>query len=56
MQPANRYYNRAKISEAKFRCVLRLFALDLTASDPARFTGLSGRVVNDLYLRLRRRL
>jgi len=56
MQPANRYYNRAKISEAKFRCVLRLFALDLTASDLARFTGLSGRAVNDLYLRLRRRL
>ena len=56
MKPANRYYNRAKISEAKFRCVLRLFALDLTASDPARLTELSGRAVNDLYLHLRRRL
>ena len=56
MQPSNRYYNRAKISEAKFRCVLRLFALDLTASDTARLTGLSGRAVNDLYLRLRHRL
>ena len=56
MQPANRYYKRAKISEAKFRYVLRLFALDLTASDTARLTGLSGRAVNDLYLRLRRRL
>lgn len=56
MQPANRYYNRAKISEAKFRYVLRLFALDLTASDTARLTGLSIRSVNDLYLRLRRRL
>ncbi len=56
MQPANRYYNRAKISEAKFRYVLRLFALDLTASDTARLTGLSVRAVNALYLRLRRRL
>ena len=56
MQPANRYYNRAKISEAKFRYVLRLFALDLTASDTARLTGLSVRSVNDVYLRLRRRL
>lgn len=56
MQPANRYYNRAKISEAKFRYLLRLFALDLTASDTARLTGLSVRSVNDLYLRLRRRL
>ena len=56
MQPANRYYNRAKISEAKFRYVLRLFALDLTASDTARLTSLSVRSVNALYLRLRQRL
>lgn len=56
MQPANRYYKCAKISEAKFRYVLRLFVLDLTASDTARLTGLSVRSLNDLYLRLRRRL
>lgn len=55
MQPANRYYHRAKISEAKFRYVLRLLALDLTASDMARLTGLSVRAVNALYLRLRLR-
>ncbi len=40
MQPANRYYNRAKISEPKFRYVLRLVALDLTASDTAPLDGL----------------
>ncbi|GAA4394126.1 hypothetical protein GCM10023186_46340 [Hymenobacter koreensis] len=56
MQLGNRYYNRAKISEAKFRYVLRLFSLDLTASDAARLSGLSVRTVNALYLRLRRRL
>ena len=56
MRPVNRYHNRAKISKAKFRCVLRLFALDLTASNTARLTELSGRAVNDLYLRLRRQL
>jgi len=56
MQPTKHYCNRAKISEAKFRYVLRLFALDLTASDTARLTGLSVRSVNALYLRLRRRL
>ena len=50
MQPANRYYKCAKISEANFRYVLRLFALDLTASDAARLTGLSVRTVNNLYL------
>jgi len=56
MQPANRYYKCSKISEVKFRFLLRLFALDLTASDAARLTGLSMRSVNEVYLRLRRRL
>ena len=56
MQLVNRYYKSAKISEVKFRYLLRLFALDLTASDTARLTGLSVRSVNAIYLRLRRRL
>ena len=56
MQSSNRYYKYSKISEAKFRYLLRLFALDLTASDAARLSGLSVRSVNALYLRLRRRL
>ena len=56
MQLANRYYKCSKISEVKFRYVLRLFSVDLTASDTARLTGLSVRAVNALYLRLRRRL
>ena len=56
MQLTNRYYKCSRISEAKFRYLLRLFALDLTASDTARLTGLSVRSVNALYLRLRRRL
>ena len=52
----NRYYRRSKISGARFRRLLRLFALDLTASDAARLSGLSVRSVNDIYLRLRERL
>ena len=56
MQPANRYYKCSRISEVKFRYLLRLFALDLTASDAARLTGLRVRSVNEVYLRLRRRL
>lgn len=56
MPPVNRYYKCSKLSEVKFRYLLRLFALDLTASDAARLTGLSVRAVNDVYLRLRRRL
>ncbi|HQO52612.1 MAG TPA: IS1595 family transposase [Ottowia sp.] len=52
----NRYYRRTKISEAKFRQLLRLFALDLTASDAARLCGLSVRSTNDIYQRIRLRL
>ena len=39
MQLANRYCKCSKLSEVKFRYLLRLFALDLTASDAARLTG-----------------
>ena len=56
MQPANRYHKCSKILEVKFRYLLRLFALDLTASDAARLTGVSVRSVNEVSLRLRRRL
>ena len=56
MQSANRYYKCSKISEVKFRYLLRLFALDLTASDTAQLTGLSVRADNDIYLLLRHRL
>jgi len=55
MQTTNRYNKCSEISEVKFRYLLRLFALDLTASDAARLTGLSIRAVNAIYLRLRHR-
>ncbi len=37
----NKYQKFSKITESKFRQILRLFALDLTASDTARLTGIS---------------
>ena len=52
----NRYYSRSKISEAKFRPLIRYFAMDLTATDCAELTGLSVRSVNSIYQRIRRRL
>lgn len=52
----NRYYIRSKISEAKFRQVMRHFALDLTASDTARLCGLSVRSTNAIYQRVRQRM
>jgi transposase-like protein len=52
----NCYYKRSKLSALRFRRILRLFCLDLTASDAARLCGVSVRSINDIYLRLRQRL
>lgn len=52
----NRYYRHAKISEAKFRLLLRCFSEDLTASTTARLIGLSVRSVNPIFMKIRRRL
>ena len=56
MAGVNRYLRFAKISEARFRTLLRCFALDLTATQTAQMTGLSVRRTNDLFQRLRQRL
>ena len=56
MKRVNKYYQSAKISEAKFRQILRCFGEDLTASSTARMTGVSVRSVNSIFLRIRRRL
>ena len=53
MQQLNRYYRRSKISERKFRQLLRYFALDLTASDAAQLTGISRRSVTSIFLKIR---
>ena len=52
----NCYYKFSKISEARFRRLLRAFSMDLTASDAARLTGISLRSVNAIYLKIRRRV
>ena len=52
----NCYFKGSKLTEARFRQILRLFSLDLTASDAARLSGVSVRSVNEIYLRLRGRL
>jgi transposase-like protein len=56
MARVNRYFRFAKISEAKFRSLLRCFALDLTATQTAAMTGLSVRSVNQIFLRIREKL
>lgn len=56
MSRVNKYYRHSKISEAKFRQLLRCFALDLTATDTAKITRLSVRATNTIFLRIRQRL
>jgi|SRR5271170_368446 len=56
MAGVNRYFRFSKISEAKFRAVVRCFALDLTATQSSAMTGISVRSVNGIFLRIRERL
>jgi transposase-like protein len=56
MARSNRYFRFSKISEGRFRSLLRYFSLDLTATQTAELTGLSVRSVNDIYLRLRKKI
>jgi transposase-like protein len=56
VQRRNRYYRRARISEYKFRLLVRYFALDLSAADVAELTGLTHKTVNTIFLKIRRRM
>lgn len=52
----NKYVNRSRISEAKFRELVRLFALDLTATQMAELTNLNRNTVNRYVNEIRKRL
>ena len=52
----NRYYKCSKISERKFREIIRYFARDLTASDASRLSSVSIKSINNIYLKLRKRI
>ena len=56
MQQLNRYHRRSKISERKFRQVVRHFALDFTATGVAKLTGLTRKSVTSIFLRIRARI
>jgi len=56
MNVKNRYYFRSRIGEAKFRQLIRCFALDLTATSTAQLTDISVRSVNTIYLKVRQRI
>lgn len=52
----NPYQKYGKISERKFRQILRYFALDFTATDTAKLTAFSVRSINTTFLKLRKRM
>jgi transposase-like protein len=52
----NRYCKSSKLSEAKFRLIVKCFALDLTATQTAEMTGISRNSVNLLFSAIRRRI
>jgi transposase-like protein len=52
----NRYVIRARISERKFRDVIRYFAADLEAKKIANFVGLSRRTLNKYLTAIRKRI
>ena len=52
----NRYFVRSRISEAKFRAIVKHFAADLTAGQTARLTGTSRPSIDKIFGAVRRRI
>jgi len=52
----NRYAKRCKISERKIRLIIKLFAIDLTASQVTSLTGLNRNTVNRYLTALRQHI
>ena len=56
MKHKNRYYSRSKISEAKFRQIIRFFAMDFTATDTAQLANISVRSINSIFIKIRKKI
>jgi len=52
----NKYYKRSRISEKKFREIIRYFSADLSAEKISYFTGISRVSVNKILMKLRERI
>ena len=53
---SNKYSFRGKISEEKFRMIVRLFCLGIEAKKSAELTNLNCSTVNNIYRKLRERI
>ena len=56
MTAVNRYVFRARISEAKFRHILKLFVYDLSATQIAKITHVSRPTINRYMMSIRERI
>ena len=56
MEQLNSYYRRSRISEKKFRQLVRYFAMDLTAGKTSELTCLTRKTVNSIFQKIRFRL
>ena len=56
MTMKNRYAKRSKISEAKFRQLLRYFTEDFDSTQTSKLTSISRRTISDIYKKLRLRI
>ena len=52
----NKYYKRSRISEAKFREIIKYFSLDFTAEMTSMITGISRNSCNQIYRKIRERI
>ena len=52
----NKYYKRSKISEARFRHIIKCFALDLTATETSELSSVSLRSVTVIFDKLRKKI
>jgi len=56
MQGKNRYFRRSRLSEAKFRTIMRYFTHDLLASKLAALSDVSHPTINQRFFKLRPRI
>ena len=52
----NKYKKRSRISEAKIRQIIKLFALDIEATKIAELTGISRKTINKILRQIRERI
>ena len=52
----NKYFSRSRISERKFREIIKLFSADLTASQIARLSKVSRPTINKILQEIRKRM